>query len=180
MTFAQLLVVFVGWAFLFYLNNRTLRRSELSRLKESLTKELENLFDWLGETAKEKEIEEEDEKELKALELEDELAIKISLVEIRFRQLNDYAKFLLFNPAVLSGIRKIDTEILLKGRKLPQEIHIKQYDILEDIEQSYHQHYFKKSFFASIWLNHKDDIAGIIAGLSIVILVFVVAEVVFG
>ncbi|MFT4929851.1 MAG: hypothetical protein ACI8WB_005986 [Phenylobacterium sp.] len=164
----QLVIVFVGWAFLFYLNNRTLRRSELSRLKDNLTKALEDLFDWLDETARKQ--------ELGALELEEALASKISLIEFRFRQLNDYAKFTLFDPTSLAVMREIDTAILVEQKKLPQHIHNQQYDILEQIEQSYHQHYFKQSFFARIWISRKDDLTGVIAGLSLSILFFILVR----
>jgi hypothetical protein len=155
--------VLVGWVFLFYLNNRTLRRSEIVRLKENLTKDLVNLFDWLNETVSQQ--------ALKALELEDELATKVSLIEFRARQFEDYAKLALFDPPLLADIRSIDTAQLIDVDTLTHTIHLQQYDILETIEQSYHQHYFKKNVFARLWLNRKPQLAAMVSMLSIFVLV---------
>lgn len=40
----DIVVVFVGWAFLFYLNNRTLKRAEIQKLKDSSITFLEQLI----------------------------------------------------------------------------------------------------------------------------------------
>ena len=43
----DIVVVFVGWAFLFYLNNRTLKRAEIQKLKDSSITFLEQLIQLL-------------------------------------------------------------------------------------------------------------------------------------
>lgn len=161
MSNSQLIIALVGWAILFYLHNRTLRKGEISRLKDSLTKEIKDLFTWIEKSSK---------KSYSALELEEELAGKVTLIEFLISQFNNYASSTLIDPDCLTKVRNIDTAKIISNEKFYQEDKLIQYDIIEQIESAYHKHTFSTNHLKSFWLNHKYDFKVIIYTLAALVL----------
>ncbi|MEC8324949.1 MAG: hypothetical protein VX100_02370 [Pseudomonadota bacterium] len=161
MSNSQLIIALVGWAILFYLHNRTLRKGEISRLKDSLTKEIKDLFTW---------IEKSSNKSYSALELEEELAGKVTLIEFLISQFNNYASSTLIDPDCLTKVRNIDTAKIISNEKFYQEDKLIQYDIIEQIENAYYEYTFSTNHLKSFWLNHKYDFKVIISTLAALVL----------
>lgn len=161
MTNTQLTVALIGWTFLFYLHNRTLKKGEVSRLKDSITKEIKELFDWLDDTS---------ESGYTALELEELLSGKITLIEFLISQINEYTHSDFLDPLWLAELRYIDTEELLSNKKISQQERLRQFDIIEKIETAYHEQAISTNSLKKLWRNNKDTISGVISGLAILVL----------
>lgn len=144
----------------------------MSRLKESITKEIKDLFTWLDGAAN-KTFTDTDgsiKKTYSGLELEEELAGKVTLIEFLISQINEYTHSSFLDPRWLAELRNINTnELILKGKVL-QEDKLRQFDIIEKIENTYHQHALSSNIFKNLWISNKDTISGFIAGLAIIVL----------
>lgn len=172
LTNTQLTIALIGWAFIFYLHNRTLKKGEVSRLKESITKEIKDLFTWLDGAAN-KTCEQADGSSQKAyseLELEEELAGKITLIEFLISQINEYTHSSFLDPLWLVELRNIDTAQLISNGKVSQVDKLRQFDIIEKVETAYHEQALSSNLLKNLWVNNKDTILGAIAGLAIVAL----------
>lgn len=158
MTSTQVAFAILGWIYLLYLNNRTLRRSEISRLKDRLVDKIEKLEPSY--------IEESDRLPTSdPLLLEHFLATKTTHIELRIAQLNHYIGTNIVPVDKLLPLREFDT-----SEKDPSTLREIISDLIEQIEQCYDQHFVHRNFLARLWLTRKPEIFGAITALLIIVL----------
>lgn len=170
LTYGQVAIALAGWAFLFYLHNRTLRRSEISRLKDRLVDKVENTYEWLV-----KELEDES---CDRLVLESNLSAKVTQVELRVRQLNHYVRCEIVTTENLAILRNIDVAQSNK-QYLINIANEAIADTIESIESSYDSHYFEQSYLTRVWKSRKEDLFGAALALAVICLIFGTISLVF-
>lgn len=152
MTNTQILFQFVGWAFLFFLSNRTIKRTEISRLKDQLVVQVEELTTWLKS-----ELEND---EGSALTLERAYTGKVTRLDLLLQQLNRLAKRKVIDENILFPFWNLDVYSVYSTKKIC-EIKVHQQDAVEKIEISYHS-LFKLSMVNNLFLHYKPEIFGVL------------------
>lgn len=164
MSNTQIILQFIGWGFLFYLSNRTLRRSEISRLKDSLVAQIKKDTDWLNSQLLDAEN--------KTLQTEQLFTSRITQIDFHISQLNTYSRFKLIDENCLLSLWDLDIFQLKSSDKYTLEINDISCDLIESIETSYTNNLFKTSFIRRWWLMNKPEIFGITSILIILTLLF--------
>lgn len=163
MSNTQIIFQFIGWALLLLLSNRALRRTELSRLKDQLVDQIEQLSTWL-----EAELENKDGN---ARSLERAFTGKISRIDLLLQQLNGLARRKLINEEILFEFWNLDIDLIYSSKTL-DEIKLHQQDAIEVIETSYHTTLFKINFFRKIYLHYHPEIYGAICTSALLYFLF--------
>lgn len=132
------IIAVLGWLFSSYINTRTFKRNEASKLKDKIASLVESFFDTLEEKIKSRTIKETD--------LDDLIAGKLSLIELHIKHLNMKINLKLLSDEHLSAIRNDPYDYLNSAngdyRKKLNEL---KFNTLELIEENYTQWYFKNS-----------------------------------
>lgn len=170
MSNTQIIFQFLGWGFLLFLSNRTIRRTELSRLKDQLVEQIEGLASWLEEELKNKNN--------SALSLERAYTGKISRIDLLLQQLNSLSRFKLLNEKVLFKFWDLDIDAIFSSKQLHELKQIQQ-DAIETIEVSYHSTLFKQNFIKKLYLNYKPELFGTVISLAILYFFYEVASILF-
>jgi len=160
----QVWIAIVGWIFLFYLNNRTLRRSDISRQKDRLVERVDAIRDWYIDEIR------LDEAGGNRMSLEQNLSAQITQVEIRIKQLNNYVKCEIVNPEILAKIRGIDNSSSRCLREIIEEVHIECSDLNESIELAYDKFLGEKNLLRRLWFSCRYELMGGILGLGVLML----------
>jgi len=129
----EIVITALGWGFLFYLNTRTIKKSEISRMKDRAIDRIEKTQEWyIKEYIKTK-------SDSERREIEDYFSGKISHIELRLAQLNKYIGKEIFLPECLVDWRAIDNTA--NNEKQKQEklkiVHDISLDIIDYIESNY-------------------------------------------
>jgi hypothetical protein len=164
----EFVVIVFGWAFLFYLNNRTLRRSEISRLKDRLVERVEAIRSWYVD-----EIRLDVDGKCR-MSLEQNLAAQITQIELRMKQLNFYIGCEVVDFEDLASIREIDNDIDRSTQDIVESVHYEFSNLIENIEISYDSYFGVQSFLRRMWLSRKYEISGGVMGLIMLSCLFYV------
>jgi len=170
MSNTQILFQFIGWGFLLFLSNRTIRRTELSRLKDQLVVQIEELSKWL-----ELELISE---EHSARSLERAYTGKVSRIDLLLQQLNSLSKRKLLNEDLLFEFWDTDVDSIFLTKKL-NGLKLIQQDAVETIESSYHSTLFKQNFIRMIYLHYKPELLGTVSSLAILYLLHGIVSILF-
>lgn len=158
MTNQQIAFQFLGWFFLLFLSNRTLSRTELSRLKDQVIVQIDALDEWLK-----LEVLENDSSN-SAIFIEKMYISKIARIDMLLQQFNKLYKFEVLNPRVLLPLWDLDIELICEKKELSHLKDIQQ-DIIATIEQEYHDGLFTENFFRKLYQCYRPEIYGVISGL---------------
>jgi hypothetical protein len=150
----QVVLVLIGWVILFYLNNRTLRRSEISRIKDRLIERIDAVRSWYVDEVR------LDSDGLNRLSLEQNLSAHVSQIELRMGQLNDYLGVDILDFDSLAHIRTIDNDKSRPLQEIIEEVHVKFLDLSERIEVSYDRFFGSRWSFKKIWLVFRYELLG--------------------
>lgn len=161
-----ILVAVFGWIYLFYLNNRTLRRSEISRQKDRLIERLESVRSWYIDEIR------LDFEGSNRLSLEQNLSAHVTQIELRIRQLNYYIGTQIVGVENLSNIRGIDNGKDRPVNEIIGSVHSEFSDLAENIELSYDRFFEGNNLLTRIWVNCRSELLGGIFGLAILGLIF--------
>lgn len=165
----QFFVTLFGWAILFYLHNRTLKKGEITRRKDAIIQEVRALMDWLETDIASR---------LSHLELEEEIAARATLLNFSCRQLNEYTHKKLINLDWLYDISNIDVDTIYidekcssgvenSSKRVTREVKAKFYDLLEQIEKAYHDSTKPNHSSRKYWREYQYEILGLMFGLFI-------------
>jgi len=168
----QIFFQFVGWGFLLYLSNRTIKRTELSRLKDQLIEQIEGLSNWI-----ELELNTEDNKTT-ARTLERGYTGRVSRVDLLLQQINGLAKCKLLNEDLLFDFWNLDIDLVFSSKEL-NDLKFKQQDAIETIETSYHSRLFKENIFRRIFLHYKPEIFGALLPLALLYFLHGIVSILF-
>lgn len=131
-------IAVLGWLFSSYINTRTFKRNEVSKLKDKIAGLSEAFFDSLEEKIKSRNIKETD--------LDDLIAGKLSVIELHLKHLKKKIDIELLPDAHILIIRNDPYDYLnsINGdyRKKLSEL---KFNTLELIEENYTEWYFKNS-----------------------------------
>lgn len=158
----SVIIAVLGWLYLYYLHTRTLRRTEISRIKDRLVARIEEIQTWYLQQLSS----DCDDVTL----LESLLATKVTHVELRILQINHYVGRDLIPIEWLTPLRAL--EVLPNNRESVSAINQICADLIEGIETSYDSLFFRKNFFARFWNTRKEEILGTISGLLLLYLLF--------
>jgi len=132
------IIAVLGWLFSSYINTRTFKRNEVSKLKDKIAGLSESFFDSLEETIKSRNIKETD--------LDDLIAGKLSIIELHLKHLKKKIDIELLPDEHLFIIRNDPYDYLNSinsdYRKKLSEL---KFNTLELIEENYTEWYFKNS-----------------------------------
>lgn len=160
MTPTQVFLVIFGWLILLLLSNRSLRRTEISRLKDKIIDNLQSLCDWYK-------MESECDQPLK---VEEYISAKITQIELRIQQFNNYCESTVISPDPLQKIREFDTT-----KKIPKSDKAYDFfsicsDLIEHVEVSYDMQFYRKSWIKRVLKPTHEE--------TIVIILFVISTLV--
>lgn len=173
MTNAQIILTLLGWVLLVYLSNRTLRRNEISRLKDRL---VDLLIDLQKYSLEQLNNLGGDSQTSKHAAHEVGFSGRVTLIELRVMQFNHYLKRPLLNPEKLSDCRGVDLLPPYNLRDKLIEVQRVTSDFIEYVETEYGQFYFAEFSFGRLWENHRSALLGAIAGLTLVALILFVGQ----
>lgn len=136
----EIIITAFGWGFLFYLNTRTLKKSEISRMKDRVIDRIEKTQEWYSKEYLKTNSSSE------RTEIEDYFSGKISNIELRLTQINNYIGKDIFSPNCLVEWRSIDNTASDKNQKQTtlKEIHDASLNIIDYIERNYDIHNNRK------------------------------------
>ncbi|OUR63480.1 hypothetical protein A9Q79_10270 [Methylophaga sp. 42_25_T18] len=165
--YLSITLVLCGWLFLYYLNNRAFKRGEVARFKDRLVDRLSATNDWL---LKEWFL---NEKNYSGFMLEELLTSKITHIELRMEQYNNFIGYSLIDTKCLSNLR--DFDVGAKRDEVAAIIFSESVsDIIEHIEETFSIYLHRKSPI-KIWNTKKYEIVGALCGMVIVSTFFLAA-----
>lgn len=128
-----IIIAVIGWGFLFYLNNRTLKKSEISRMKDRVIDRIEKTQEWYIKEYWNSKSDSE------RTEIEDHFSGKISNIEMRLSQINNYIGRNVFSSDCLVEWRSIDNTAAnnTDKKKTIKSIHDVSFQIIDYIESRY-------------------------------------------
>lgn len=153
MSNSQIALQLVGWGFLLFLSNRTIRRAELSRLKDQLIGQIEELSTWFEEALKSNDY--------TVISLERAYTAKVARIDLLLQQLNGLSKRDLINTGILFAFWNLDIEAIHVTKKLIN-VNDFQQDAIESIEVSYHSTFFKENIIRRIYFNYRPELYGVL------------------
>ena len=171
MTNTQIIFQLIGWSFILFLHNRTIKRTEISRLKDQLVDLIDDVGDWVRD-----EINEE---YCSKVSFERAYTAKIARLDVLIQQLNGLAKCKLLNENLLLEFWNLDVEEIFINEKV-DKIYRLQEKVVEAVEASYHAEMFNKNFFRKVWLNYKPEAFGALLSVLIVYYLFEVLDKIYG
>ncbi len=172
----DIVVVFVGWAFLFYLNNRTLKRAEIQKLKDSSITFLEQLIKESKKAFKENQGKETPD-EMASIELEELISRLVPQFELRANGLQVLSSFDGFNPVdIARELRDVDSEKILKEQGRLQNYHNQIDEIIDSMESSYFNKFYNRSLTDSLFLVGPRMYGLFVAATSLYMLFCVIRE----
>ncbi|MBM0748530.1 hypothetical protein JJB79_14100 [Pantoea eucrina] len=131
-------IAVLGWLFSSYINTRTFKRNEASKLKDKIATLVESFFDTLEDKIKSRTVKETD--------LDDLIAGKLSLIELHLKHLKKKIDIQLLSDEHITRIRNDPYDYLNSAngdyRKKLNEL---KFNTLELIEENYTEWYFKNS-----------------------------------
>ncbi|MCG9697440.1 hypothetical protein [Shewanella sp. Isolate11] len=164
MTSLQIMVQIFTWLFLYTLHSRTLRRSEISRLKEQIVESLSKYPTWLMEILEKPNIEISD--------VDNYVASAIARFDFQSTNLNCYAKCQIFpieNLAKLGGIEIKENHLSSTPDKKnieKQAFNITS-DLIEETEISYAKKMHNENTIRMLTNEYMPEIKGVICTLLI-------------
>ncbi len=159
------LLTLVGWIYIFYLNNRGLKRSDISRTKDACITAIEKIIDDVREYSGSKDIE--------PLVIESELTYLATKVEMKIKNLNSItATTLVSAEDTAMIIRKCDTVELIKNKSYAVDIIDSLSDTCEQIEVSYRELYFEGNALKKMYDRRSSEIQGLAFSLLIIYMMF--------
>lgn len=147
---------FFGWIFTFYLSTRAIARSEISRLKDRLVDRIEKNIDWFNT---------EINKSVELLYLESEIGARATQLDLRFTQINHYAKCEILELDWLTPLRDFNLFSQAEKKEITRDFQGLAYDLIEKIELSYDCHFYKSSYFNRLIKRNKYLLLGVFIGL---------------
>lgn len=163
LSYTQIFFVFAGWALLIYLSNRTLRRGEISRLKDRLVDSVSLLQEKLSDKV-EKLAEPPNREELSQLEFI--VSAKATQLEFKVGQINRYVGFQLIRIDHIVQLRETD---LYDPEELPMVFDVL-FDMIEHIESRYDGYFYNDRSFIK-YLGHKKlELQGAVLALLVMTL----------
>ncbi|MBJ9634995.1 hypothetical protein I5532_20380 [Citrobacter freundii] len=134
---SSIIAVF-GWLISSYINTRTFKRNETSKLKDKISSMVESFFDSLEEKIKSRGV--------KETELDDLIAGKLTLIELHLNHLDRKINIKLISDEHINKIRSEPYDYLTSSngdyRKKLNEL---KFNTLELIEENYTEWYFRNS-----------------------------------
>ncbi|MEX2990946.1 hypothetical protein AB4K08_16175 [Serratia fonticola] len=131
-------IAVLGWLFSSYINTRTFKRNEASKLKDKIATLVESFFDTLEDKIKSRTVKETD--------LDDLIAGKLALIELHLKHLKKKIDIQLLSDEHITRIRNDPYDYLNSAngdyRKKLNEL---KFNTLELIEENYTEWYFKNS-----------------------------------
>lgn len=169
----SIVLVLIGWLLHLFLNNRSLRRAEISRLKDNIVSKTENLQDWCVSEIREGNADH-------ALLFETELSAKVTHLELKIQQLNNYIRAELIRPMELVPIREFDI-----SREIPEHEKILEVielasNLIEGIESSYCDFYYNRSILLTLYREYKAPLLGALLALSLLYLMLITINFIIG
>lgn len=171
MSWSQFFALVVGWLYLFLLNNRTLKRSEISRLKDRLVDKINTECAWCIN---------EIQRESPSNQIEQIFSGKLTQIELRLNQINHYVGCELLKERMLFKLRDID---LLGSDSVENKVHMiysESADLIEHIEHSYDVHFVSTNILLRFWISCRLEILGALTALLIVTALLNLINFIFG
>jgi hypothetical protein len=134
----------IGWLFVLTINIVGFRRAELSRIKDKVSSQIEALFESLSEKVAERSCTENS--------LDDLLAPKITLLELRLNQFAKKSGFELLTSETISEMRDKPFDWLTETGNIERKIADFEYKVLEELETNYSNWLFEKWWKATFRL----------------------------
>lgn len=158
----QIWIAVFGWIFLFFLNNRTLRRSDISRQKDRLVERVDTIRNWYVDEIR------LDEDGKSRMSLEQNLSAQVTQIEIRIKQLNYYVRAEIVSPEILARIRGIDNSASRALREIIEEVHVECSELNEAIEVAYDDFFRDRNALRRFWLAYGYELSGAALALGVV------------
>ncbi|SIQ14358.1 hypothetical protein [Marinobacterium stanieri] len=155
-----LYIAIIGWLIVLLLNNRTLKRSEISRIKDRLIDKLDSCISWLDSEIN------SDAFEPSLAEVQ--LSGKATLIELKVRQLNHYVGTELLPVSEISNIRALDVFQPNKAELLVEATETIS-DLIEKVEIRYDEFYFSTPLPKRLWMSHRQTMMGAFLSLLLII-----------
>lgn len=131
-------IAVLGWLFSSYINTRTFKRNETSKLKDKIASMTESFFDSLEDKIKSRGIKETD--------LDDLITGKLALIELHLSHLEKKINIQLISDAHINKIRSEPYEYLFCANgDFKKKLNELKFNTLEIIEENYTDWYFKNS-----------------------------------
>lgn len=183
MTNAAIFFAFLGWVYLYILNNRALRRAEIGRLKDHIIKQTLEESDWLfhyldnlkeksalsSSTEKNVELQYNNKKSFflkKTMECEYIWSTKLTQIELRINLLNKLAKVELVNIKKISALREIE---LFDSLPNDRDVIDLTADLIEEIELNFHHYFFDLNIFDALVTRHRASALGVLFAFLLLI-----------
>jgi hypothetical protein len=148
----SLAVAIIGWVFLYLLNNRTLKRSEIQKLKDNAISCLETLIHETSKVFEKNKKDNNTHSNACGAELEDTITIFVTKFEFKARSLDYLCPLDIIEPTKCAEqLRNVDTEELLKSKDSMTEYHELIYEIIDNFESAYFNKYFNRSYLRKVF-----------------------------
>lgn len=141
--------------------------AEISRQKDSLVKQLEDLIKWSSEHG---------EKIKKNYKIEERFATLVVRNEWRLKQLNSCANTTIIESNSFHVLYSLDVVKLIKEQALENEIYSLTNNLIDEIEISYQNIFYKTNIFRYIILFRLPELFGIIFPFALFVLLIHLAE----
>lgn len=131
-------IAVAGWIFSSYINTRTFKRNETSKLKDRISSMIESFFDSLEDKVKSRGV--------KETELDDLISGRMSLIELHLKHLEKKINIKLISDEQLTKIRSEPYDYLLSANgDFKKKLSELRFNTLELIEDNYTEWYFRNS-----------------------------------
>jgi|SRR5690606_3941436 len=157
----QLIALTLGWAFTLYLQNRVNRRTEAIKRKDKLVDKIEALSGWIDQEVKKEKFDPN--------LTESAYTARISQIEIRATQLNRHIGTQILDTSSLSKLRDVDF-FCEQTHGIPYLISEAAADIIENIEESCDEIYFKNKGFLEKLNSIIHELKGIAFALLVILM----------
>lgn len=178
-----LYLAIIGWFYLYVLNNRSLKRAEIGRLKDQVINQtledsawliiyLDNLIkklEFIAVKEKNVELHYNNSKSFlleKSMECEYIWTTKLTQIELKINLLNKLAKVELVNIDKISALREIDFSHTFPSERDLVDLTA---DLIEEIESNYHYQFFDLNIFEALVTRHRASASGALFGFIILI-----------
>ena len=153
-----LVVTLIGWLIVFLLHDRTLRRTEISRVKDNLTAKIDELQKWIESHLHKGDI--------NSISLEKGCVGRCVQIELYIKQLNERAGYQLVSIDKLSDIKSLEfANLPTDSASIISSLFC---DFIEEIEESYWRVYLKQNSAKEIWSYYKYHIGGMLFSLILI------------
>ena len=157
----------MAWVFLFYLHTRTLKMAEISRQKDSLVKQLEELIKWALDNQS---------LEIQNNRIEERFAALVVRNEWRLTQLNSCANVTILEPSSFHVLYNLDVVKLAKEQALENKIFGLTNDLIEKIEIRYQDIFYKTNIFRYMILFRLPELYGLVFPFALFVLLIHLME----